>query len=232
MRPAKSPRVSPDQEPQSSVDTFSTDPTSERSKNRPINPRKDSPVPQQNFVIDSSMDSTIEPRTECATKNSKDDSTDPSKRSPKDPSTDKGYSIDPSLDLSQGQVVDRKVNSSGISPAVDPFGGVRDCGSIEGSMPFKGLSITATNVSKFQRYPIFELKWEDSIELDDFSDLAQNFVWSARSFAKDFIHFDDANAEVTVEIDRVQQIFDEFGQQDPHWPPSTLVERLDRKSVV
>lgn len=75
-----------------------------------------------------------------------------------------------------------------------------------------------------------DFKIEPAFRFPGFEDLLANFQAmfpKVRLFVKDFCKFQriDVN-EIDNEVDRIQQILDEFGQTDPGFPPILIVEFL------
>lgn len=166
------------------------------------------------------MNSSEEPGTESFAKTSKGLSTDLSKLPSKDASTDpfEGSSTNPSQDLSKDHIKDQAFDI-----IQKPFG--ETAGDDYYSDP-KGVSITTTNISSFREGSIVEFKANTYPFTEDLANLARKYTVLVRGFARQMTNPSNEITLVADETDRVQQVFDEFGQQDPSLPPTMVAERL------
>lgn len=175
------------------------------------------------------MNSSEEPGTESFAKTSKPPSTDLSKLPSKDASTDpfEGSSNNPSRDPSKDDIKALDSPTSSIVDDVvnDPFGQTNfDKFFVPGVV---GISMTVESVDqskggfgqvrfKHGAYPTHE----------EICHLGNQYALRIIEFARDMVNWDNDNTLAADETDRVQQLFDEFGQQDPSLPPAMVAERL------
>lgn len=226
-RSTKSQRPRRDPQLQSCVDVSSAN----LSSDHPINPLSDSQTTvsadlSENLVTHTLMDSSKEPCIELPAGTSKD------------PSTDllKGSSTDSTQDSSKDHVADLRVKSLRTSSTdlnkklfttvTHPFNDPCDSLLPERSYNVPSLSITATNISKFNRDPIVEHYREKYPSIDDLAQLARKYSGAVLDFTTNIIDWNNKSTVDADEINRVQQIFEEFGQRDPNLAPAVLAERL------
>lgn len=240
LRSIKSQRGHRDEKPQSYIDA-STDPSLNLSKDHPVIPLKvppkDSPADiSKNHVTDTPMNSSKESRTENFVDTSKGLSTDPSNDPPKDHSTTlKGSSADPSEGFSKDKNTNLETSSPELppptltkklfEPATNPFKRPSDDIYIN-KPPFQSISITATNVHDFHDGKIFRLHDLMYPNVEDLCRVAACYAIKVVWFARDMVHHDSVNTVEADEIHRIQQVFAEFGLQDPNMPPALMAERL------
>lgn len=229
VRSTKSQRHCRDQEVQLCAGASSTNSSSDLSKDHPTNLLSDpqantSADISENHVADPSMNSHKELRTELSVDTFKDLSTD----NPKD------SSIDSSKDHSKNQVTDTGFYFSGYSAETEklfskanrPFNDISNSTEIPGSYRIPSFSITATNVKEFNRSPMFKLRNDLYPKIGDLQFLASSYVLRVSSFASTMVNPDIKDLVEADEIDRIQQVFDEFRQLDPKFPPTLLAKRF------
>lgn len=175
-----------------------------------------SPTDLADHVKDlSKISSQEEPRTELSADTSKHNSTIPSKPSSKEPRTDV-YNDSGNFNLWEL----RGTNGTWwMRPTVDPFDAADFIVKI-------GISITATNVTKVNQDPVIQFNNCNYPTYEDIQRLALRYTGEVGPFATHMMHTFDRTSDAE-EVERIRQLFDEFGQLDPDVvSPSLLAERL------
>lgn len=75
-------------------------------------------------------------------------------------------------------------------------------------------------------YTIYHAHNDKIPTVDHLSSLASKYSHAVFRFTVDLVHWENVNTEEVDEINRIQQIFDGFGQLDPNLEPAVLAQRL------
>lgn len=90
----------------------------------------------------------------------------------------------------------------------------------------KSISITPKHLDEYERSRIFKFRNSIYPEMEDIRILAKEFVMAVHDFAHGVIDMGNEKNVDDAEIDRVQQLFDLFGQVDADFPPRMVAEKL------
>lgn len=226
-RSTKSQRSRREPESQSCVDVSSTN----LSSGDPTNPLSDpqtnvSADLSENDVTDTLMDSSKEPCIEHPTDTSKDPSTNLLKGSSTDPAQDRSKDKVTDLSVKSFETSSTDLDKKLFTTVTHPFNHPHDAHLLERSYHIPSLSITTTNIAEFNRNPIFEHYPEKYPVIHHLAQLARNYMRAVIQFPAHLVNRDNERIVDADEINRVQQVFEEFGQRDPNFAPDVLVERL------
>ena len=216
-RSTKSKRSRGEQRLPSSRDPSSINPSSDLFKDMSTSSPTDL---AENHVEDPlKISSQEEPPTELSADTSKHSSTIPSK-SPSKKSPNNFYNDSGNFNLWE---LPGTNGSSWMDPTVDPFNAA-DSPDIPSDK--KGISITATNVEKMNNDPVIKFNSVNYPAYDDIQRLASLYTMEVGLFATHMMHTFERTSDAE-EVERIRQVFDEFGQLDPDVvSPSLLAERL------
>lgn len=235
VRSTKSKRVRKNQESQSFVNVSSTSPSLDISKGHPTDPASDlqtdtPPDLSSNHATSTSTNFSKGLSTKLSADMSKDVSTDPSNPPPMNPSRNLliGASTNPSQDVAKEEVSENGLKN--FTEATHPFNCLMDTYSAEPkAMTVPTLSITAKNVGSFYRdIPFKHVPQTNNPRpiIEELAKLSVKFVAATQQFSFYMIDCVKETTGDADEIHRIEEIFDEFGQQDPYLPPSVVAERL------